>query len=169
LFASDVSGPIALFADRHEGRITRLWYLAAQLSSGPQAMRIDVPYDTSFGQPPTGGLFSADAHPDLLPGHVARVSRWASEPLGLEAGDDTVMKGFVGLTQPRCYVLRAFSGADVAAVLAIGVAQRSDGPPGLVHVPIAARLPSEQLTEARVVVDEAERAAQVARSWRPAF
>jgi hypothetical protein len=169
LFASDAAGPIALFADLHEERITRLWYLAAQSPSGPQAQWIDIPYDASFGLPPTNGVFNADAHLDLLPEHVGRVSKWASEPLGLEAGDGTVMHGIAGLERLRCYVLRAFSSADVAAVLAIGVAHRSDGRPGLVHVPIAARLPSEQLTEARVVVDEAERAAQVARSWRPAF
>jgi len=169
LFASDAPGPIALFADLHEHRIARLWYLAAKVSSGEQAMRIDVPYDFFFGLPPSGGVFNADAHPDLLPEHQGRVRAWASEPFGLDVSDGTAATGTAGLERLRCYVLRAFSVADVTAVLAIGVAELSDGRPGLVHVPIAARLPSEQLTEARVVVDEAERSAQAARSWRPAF
>ena len=169
LFASDASGPVALFADLEGERITRLWYLSAQGSPGPQPMRIDVPYDPSFGQPPSGAAFHADAHPDLLPAHVARVSAWVSEPFSVDSRDGTLMTGIAGVARLRCYLLRAFSDAGVAAVLAIGVAHRSDGRAGLLHVPIAARLPSEQLTEARVVIDEAERSAQLARSWRPVF
>ena len=109
-------------------------------------------------------------HPELTPAHVPRVLAMATNLIENRApGDAISLRSATQLTRLRPYVLRAFSDGETAAMLMVVVALRSDGQPGLVQFPIAARLPSDLVADATVVVDEAECDAELARAWRPSL
>ena len=167
LFAVDGSGPMALVADTHERRLSRIWYLGPKSLPCRRTQRIDVPFDPTFGQLAPCLVFDPADQPDLRPAHVVRVKAWGADLFDPRTADGCAAKALTGLSRLRPYVLRAFSDGDVAAVLAIVIAQRDGGLPGLIQFAIAARLPSEQPIDAAVVIDEGERAVEQARTWRP--
>jgi len=169
LFTSDASGPIAMFADLYEGRITRLWYLASTALAAAPAQRIDVPFDPAVGETEPGVAFDPADHPDLQAAHVARVHSWSAGLLEGDGDEAPLPRVVAGLSRPRLGVLRAFSSGDLVAVLAMLNAQRDDGRAGIAQFLIAARLTAEHGSGATTVVDEAGRQTELARTWRPAL
>jgi hypothetical protein len=167
LFALNTIGSMALFADTYDERVTRIWHLAPRPFPCQRTQRIDVPFDPTFGALTPRTVFDPTDQPDLSAAHLPRVQAWGAEPFGPCTAAGAALKALTKLSQLRLYVLRAFSAGDVAAVLAIVIAQRNGGTPGLVQFPIAARLPSEQPGDATVVIDEGELEAELARIWRP--
>ena len=166
LFAPQLKGAVALFADLHEGRIMRLYYLASGPVSQRPADRIDIPSDLGFGDPDTPIAFEAADHPELNPAHLPRVKAWSERFLG--DGSSTPPE-LTGLSRVRIYVLRAFSEGEHTALLAAIVAHRSDGRPGLVRFSAAVRLVSDLPAQQELVIDEGERQSELAHVWRAAF
>jgi hypothetical protein len=167
LFASDARGSVAVFADRFEEHITRLWYLAPHPLPKERAERLNVPFDANFGQLTPRLEFDAQDHPQLAPSHGARVNALTLPLLEPGGADRIPLKSAAHLTRLRPFVLRAFSVGDAAAVLMMVIAIRNDGQAGLVQFAIAAHLPSDRFEEATMVVDEGQCDAELARSWRP--
>jgi hypothetical protein len=170
LFAGTARGPIALVADLYGEHIARLWYLAPTSLHARRPERVDVPFDPTFGQQTPSVGFDPVDYPELSAAHVSRVLALATG--FLEYGPTTSaipLRSAAQLSRLRPYVLRAFSDGEMAATLIVVVALRSDGQPGLVQFPIAARLPSDLSADATVVADEAECDAELARSWQPSL
>jgi hypothetical protein len=167
LFAGGARGSVALFADRLEGHITRLWYLAPDPLPKEHAARLDVPFDANFGQLTPRLEFDSRDHPQLASSHGARINALTSALLEPGGAERIPLKSAARLTRLRPFVLRAFSVGNAAAALVMVVALRNDDQAGLVQFTVAAHLPSDRFEEATVVVDEGQCDAELARSWRP--
>lgn len=147
----------ALFADLHNGHITRLWLLApAGFDAIDRFERTDTPFDTDLDQRGGHLAFEPEDHPELNTADVARVREAALEWLR--------PSGPHGLERLRPIVIRALSNDSSAAALIAVYGKRSDAP-GMARFNVAIHLPrdGEQVT----VVDEAGIRYELGRGWNP--
>ena len=168
LFATLDGKPIALFADRWNERLSRLWYLADTPLISQPGGRVDVPFDHGFGAG-DGPAFEAELHPDLASEHGARVTAILQQfdPSILESTIRSV--GTVSLSQPRINVLRALSQGGTLALLLMVTALRNDGTPALLQFPMAALTESDSTHEILWVADLARLKSDLGRPWQPAL
>ena len=146
------AGAGAIIADVADGNVARLWRVGPGPAIPPEP-GVSVAFDPDLAQARGDHFFSADDHPALASGAVARV-----EGLGRDLARADVAY------RARAFTIRAFgSGSEGAALFAmyrLGAA----GSPGFVHV--AARWLGDDIV---VVRDGAGEAALAATPWTPQF
>ncbi len=157
-FGEDGRGrPAALWADLHDGWVTRLWRLGAVAGAEAEAEVTATPVDLDRDQRGGRLAFDAQMHPELAPEARAAVAAlgeaWLHAPPAALAGR---------LRRVRPLVLRAVSQGDRTAVL---FRLEGAGDAGLAGAFAAARL--DGAGGVGTVVDEAGLDAALARPWRP--
>ncbi len=156
-FGMDAEGrPAALFADLHEGWVTRMWRLGATAGGEPAPAGVSVPADLDLDQRGGRLAFDVDAHPKLSRKGAARIGA-AGEAWLLDPPEALVGK----LARVRPLVLRALSeGGRTAALLRFEGA----GGGGLAGAYAAALWEGDTSS---LVVDAAGLDAALAKPWAP--
>jgi hypothetical protein len=170
LFAQEPRGPIALVGDLHRDHLVRLWYLAPTALPLEGLARVDVPFDSGFGQLTPAIAFDPPVHLELSPTHAVRVTTAISQLFLPEGAPQAIPSRLANrVNRMRPHVLRAFSQGDSAVVLMMVTAHRNDGNAGVVQFSVAVRLASDTPEEAAVVVDEGGLEREIQRIWKPVF
>ncbi|WP_174273227.1 hypothetical protein [Sphingomonas bacterium] len=159
VIGEDAAGrPVALFADLHDGWITRLWRLGEGADPAPLRPVTSVPADADMDQ--RGGRlgFAPEAHPELEPAHAAALvalgDRWL-------AGQPVDVIGALACARP--IILRAFSEGGACAALIRIQGRFPHGLGGFLMLVMIAD------GETIVLADQDGRAAAERQPWRPAL